>query len=97
MIRIRLLQNTVFFVERISTDSATGIKDRSERQWHVQRGDIHAVQSIETISDNQYKLILPSTAVMSEVVNNVEKSIIEIIQDIPTPKSPSAGCGGCGK
>jgi hypothetical protein len=96
MIRIRLLQNTIFFVKRITTDG-TGVKTHSERQWHVTRGDIHAVEKIEPISDHQYKLILPSTPVMTEVVNNVEKDILEVIQDIPTHKPMPAGCGGCGK
>jgi hypothetical protein len=96
MIRIRLLQNTIFFVQRVITDG-TGIKTSGERQWHVQRGDIHAVEKIETISENQYKLILPSTPVMTEVVNNVEKDMLEIIQDIPTHKPSPGGCGGCGK
>jgi hypothetical protein len=95
MIRIRLLQNTIFFVDRVVTDG-TGVKNNGQRQWHVQRGDIHAVEKIETISDHQYNLILPSTPVMSEVVRNVEKDILEVIQDVPTHKPSPGGCGGCG-
>jgi len=82
MIRVRFLRNTILFVDSPA---------KPQRQWHITRGDIHAVDKVNAVSDRQYQFVLPNG-----VVNGVDKDTVEVIRDVPQAKSSQPGCGGCG-
>jgi len=61
------------------------------RQIHAKFGEIYAVEKLNEISDRQLQLVFPGP----ELLEPIDRDIVEIYKDIPKSRS-TPGCGGCG-
>lgn len=96
-VSVRFLNNFIMGITTTTLDPETDEMIVTNRNVHIQRGDIYKLESYELYKDDKIDLRFPSDSPLHGVATRIETDYCELMQPAKPKVAPNGGgCGECG-